>query len=74
MSEYRFTCHECSKTTSESTTGKYDFGDEVECPWCGRVHTVRDLEIRLFLNPTSRKVSPTKLEQLEQLKITKENK
>lgn len=64
--EYK--CLDCKKTTSESTTGNYDFGDDVECPWCGRVSRVTNIKSILYVEQTKKKVSPTKLEELEKLK------
>ena len=69
MGNYYWTCPDCGKITSESTTGDYDFGDDVECPWCWRVSTVTNLEIELSVRATTKKVSPTKLEELETLKL-----
>jgi len=65
---YEYTCPDCGKTTCEHTTGDYNFGDEVECPWCGRISTVSNLNIVLSLRVTTKKTSPTKLEELEELK------
>lgn len=64
-------CPECGKTTDESTTGSYDFGDEIECPWCGRVSIVSDIDITLTVRGTTKKVSPTKLQELERIKTEK---
>ena len=68
MGSYVWVCPECGKTTDESTTGSYDGTDEIECPWCGRVSIVTDVEYQLTVKATSKKVSPTKLEELEKLK------
>ena len=68
MGSYIWTCPECGKTTDESTTGSYDFGDEIECPWCGRVSIVSDIDVTLTVRGTTKKVSPTKLQELERIK------
>ena len=68
MSEYNWICSDCGKTTGECTTGSYDFGDEIECPWCGRVSRITNIEHNLFVEMTKEKISPTKLEELELLK------
>lgn len=74
MGNYYWTCSDCGKITSESTTADYDIGDEVECPWCGRIAIVSDLEIELTIRATTKKVSPTKAEELEKIKMEYKSK
>jgi len=68
MGSYNWICPECGKSINESTTGNYDIGDEIECAFCGRISIVSDEEITLSVRAIGRKVSPTKMEELEKLK------
>lgn len=70
---YEWTCPDCKKTTSGCTTGSYEYGDKIECDWCGRVSKVINKTSILDVEITDKKVSPTKLEELEALKKEKQN-
>ena len=74
MGSYFWTCPECGKTIDLSTTRTYDISDEIECPFCGRISIISDTEIQLKVKATGRKVSPTKMEELEKFKESFERK
>ena len=68
---YNYTCGDCKKDISGETTGTYDVGDNITCPFCGRVLSIYMIEAHLFTDPTSEKKSPSEYEKLEQYKKDK---
>lgn len=65
---YEWKCPDCGKETGGCTTCNYEFGDEIECCWCGRVSRITNIVSVLYVEQTKKKVAPTELEKLEALK------
>lgn len=65
---YNYECPDCGGSFNHSTTGMYAVGDEIECPKCGRISKITELDVHLLLIQTNKTASPTQYEELERIK------
>ncbi len=68
MSDYRFRCADCGKINQNHSTGHVpEIGAMVECISCGRISEVEYQNVILETKTTKKKVSPSKLDALQNL-------
>ena len=70
---YEYICPDCGAYWDGETTGDYKEGDTIECVGCGRVNKIHHIAHKFELKKTAKKVSPTQIEKLEQLKNKSED-